>query len=103
MATDGFTKQIAEEFTIQADFSNVLIGTESIELGSSSVVAEDVDEAVATDDVLTSGSMTVDGDNLKIRVEGGSVGGSPYKITFLIGTSENNIYEKDVFMDVQDF
>jgi len=100
--SDGFSKQIAEEFTIGADFANALDSGESIVLGSSSVVAEDVNEAVATDDVITSGSITVSGTKLKVRIEGGTVALSPYKLTFLIVTSLNNIYEKDVLMTVLD-
>ncbi len=99
---DGFTKQIAEEFTIGADFDNVLDAGETIVLGSSSVVAEDINEEVATDGVLTTGSISVDGTSLKIRVEAGTIALSPYKITFLITTSLNNVYEKDVLMTVLD-
>ena len=100
---DGFTKQIAEEFTISAQFSNALETGESIDVSNSSVTAEDLNGDDATDSVLTSSSKTVDGTKLKVRVEGGTVTLSPYKITFLITTNLNNIYELDVFMTVADY
>ena len=100
--SNGFSKQLAEKFTIGADFANALDSGESISESLSTVTAVDGSKNDATDDVLTDDSKSVSGTELKIGVEGGTVANSPYKITFLATTNLNNVYELDVLMTVLD-
>ena len=100
MTLGYFTKQNSETFFISADYSDVLETGETIIVGSSTVVAEDVAGVVATADVLTGGSIAVSGDTLKIKVKEGTEALSPYKITFKAVTSLGNTWEKDVSMEI---
>ena len=103
MTVGYFTKQNRETFFISADFEDVLEDGETIVVGNSSVVAEDVNGEVVTDDVLTAGSIAVSGYTLKIKVKEGSEALSPYKITFVAVTSLTNTWEKDVEMEIIEY
>ncbi len=102
MALDDFSKQPYETFPIEADFVNVLADEETITLATSDVSAKKSDDTDATSDVLTVAEKAVDGSALQIRVKAGVAADSPYKITFRAVTSDNNKYEKDVEMTVEE-
>lgn len=102
MSTNYFSKQTYESFTIAANFENVMNSDETIVLASCSVVAEDKDGTDVSDSVLVSGSIAVDGFNLKIRVQAGSASASPYKITYKAVTNVGEQYEVDQFMEVEE-
>ena len=59
MTLGYFTKQNSETFFISVDFTNVLETDETITVGSSTVVAEDINGDNATVDVLAAGSIAV--------------------------------------------
>jgi F0F1-type ATP synthase epsilon subunit len=102
MALESFEKQISEEFTISAGFTNVAITGEIAVLSGSTVTAVDTNGTDATADVLYAASKSVSGKTLKIKVKAGTEALSPYKITFKIATSEGNLYEKDVLMYIKE-
>ncbi len=102
MALDNFSKQPYETFPIEADFVNVLVDGETITLGTSDVSAKKADDTDATSDVLTVAEKAVDESSLQIRVKDGVEADSPYKITFRAVTSNNNKYEKDVEMTIEE-
>lgn len=103
MALEDFSKQPYETFPIDADFVNVLVDEETIILASSDVSALKSDGSTdATSIVLTVAQKAVDGSALQIRVKAGVVADSPYKITFRAVTSNNNKYEKDVEMTIEE-
>ena len=92
-------KQPDEQFPIAADFGKVIAENETIDGAASSVTAVDSSGNNATNVVLVSNSMTVDGTKIIITVTGGA-SGERYKITFRCHTTANNIYELDVLMIV---
>ncbi len=105
MAIDNFTKQISEEFVFSASFINDLDDGESIDLGSSSVVAEDVEGNPATTDVLNIATLSLESTHkLKVQVKGGEEAKQPYKITFKAVTDAvvPNSWEKDIKMKIKE-
>ena len=103
MIVPEFKKQPFEQFFLGAEFANVLdTDIEAINLSSSSVVA--IDSAGDTDNtVLDIGSKALETDTiLKVRILAGTEALSPYKFTFRIVTDQNNKWEKDISMSVED-
>lgn len=102
MALQNFSKEIYDEFVIEGNFQGAMGDSESIVAESSAIIAEDKDGTDVTSIVLDTTTATVDGQSLKVRCRGGSVEGSPYKISFKIVTSLSNKFEVDVVMEVLD-
>ena len=104
MALDSFQKQSSEKFVISCSFENDLDSNESIVLNNSTITAVDKDSNNSTSEVLTSGTITVDGSKLKIQVKDGDESKSPYKITFKAVTDATppNSWEKDILMKIKE-
>jgi len=105
MALDNFAKQPYESFPIEAEFGNVLIEGEEIIAATSDVSALKSDGSTpATDIILTVAQKAVnaEGSALQIRVKDGVAVDSPYKITFRAVTDQDNYWEKDVEMSVEE-
>ena len=104
MAISQLVKQARETFSVYGGILNVAATGETIIIGSSSVLCADNSGAAALD--LLSGSPSVSTDGLKlyqrIAASKGTEALSPYVLTFLMGTSDNNLYEKDVFLYIKD-
>ena len=98
---EKFFKQPAETFPIAADFGAVLADEETIDGTASSVSAKDEDGFDVTNDVIESGSLTVNGAKMIITVKGGE-DGKVYQITFSCCTDIGNYFELDVRMIVKD-
>jgi len=109
MAIEKFDKQSWEKFPIWGSILNVQDSTETITLGSSSVIAMDKNgkESHEVMDLTTlqlgsdpDGSYT---DNmLGVKVQNGTKERSPYYLTFKMVTSAGNQWEVDVKMNVKD-
>ena len=90
-----FTKQIAEEYAITVNFSNVLDDGETI---STKTVTAILHNKVVTSAVVD--SSFISGETVIIKIKDGTE--NYYKITTKITTSNNNVYEKDILMKVRD-
>jgi len=103
MLVPEFRKQPYEQFFLAADFYKVMdTDLEDIDLTNSTVVAEDVSGDL-DDTVFDIGSKAIESDTrLKVRVYAGTEAKSPYKFTFKIVTTQNNKWEKDISMRVED-
>lgn len=91
---DSFTKQVNEKITFSIDFSNSLVDTELISTYTVTAYSESID---CTDTVIDNYDNTTT--TVSIRTKGGT-NGNKYKITVLITTDQNNVYEKDILMKV---
>lgn len=89
---DMFTKQPAERYAIEADFSEDIQGSEEIDAVLSEVSAVDCDGEDASSEVLDSASMIVSSHIIQIDVLSGETGGSPYTITFSATTDRGRTY-----------
>ena len=95
-----FIKQTDEIFPIAADFSDVLATGETITEENSEVIAYDSSDIDVSSTILVSGSKSVLGSLLLVKVQAGE-DGKKYKVTFKAVTSNNNIYELDIFMIIK--
>jgi len=110
MNKNNFVKQPNEQFYISGSILNNQASDEKIELAGSSAVITDEDGVDVTTDlkVISSDAISDDPkgdyvDNMyQIGVQAGTAAGSPYKITFLLDTNKNNVYEVDVQMTVRE-
>jgi hypothetical protein len=93
---DNFEKQINEKVTFSIDFSNSLVGVEVISTYTVKAYNESIDFTSTVIDNSDNTTTTV-----SIRTKGGT-DGKNYKITVLITTDQNNVYEKDILMMVID-
>lgn len=104
MAISQVVKQSRETFSIYGGITNVAETGETIAIGTSSVICQDVNGDAAA--ALLSGSPSVSDDGLKlyqrIAASQGTEALSPYAVIFLMGTTDGNIYEKDVFLYIKD-
>ena len=103
MIVPEFKKQPYEQFFLGAEFANVIdTDVEDIDLPNSTIVA--VDSAGDVDStVLDIGSKAIETDTImKVRITAGTEVLSPYKFTFKIVTTQNNKWEKDISMSVED-
>ena len=98
----GFSKQPSEKFYVAGEFRKVLEYGETLVLASCTVAAEDKDAADMGTTVLDQATKAVDGTQLKIRCQAGAENKSPYKITFLATTSNGNVWEVDVEMEIEE-
>ena len=95
-------KQPDETFPIAVDFKNVLADGESIDSGASTVKAYDAATGVdVSNSFLVSGSMTVDGTKLVVKITDGSEN-NVYKVTFKAVTNLSNTFEQDIFVAVKE-
>lgn len=94
-----FKKQPAEKFDISVDFGAVLDEGETIDAGTSGVTAIDMADNTDASATVLEGGDTIVTSTMIHKVKGGA-NGSKYKITFTAGTSNGNIYEKDIVMEV---
>jgi hypothetical protein len=103
MIVPEFKKQPWEQFFLGAEFANVMdTDVEDIDLSNSTVTAVDV-SGDADNTVFDIGSKAIESDTiLKVRVTAGTEAKSPYKFTFRIVTTQNNKWEKDISMNVED-
>jgi hypothetical protein len=103
MLVPEFKKQPYEQFFLAANFANVMdTDVENIDLSNSTVIAEDV-SGDADNTVFDIGSKAIESDTkLKVRIYAGTEAKSPYKFTFRILTTQNNKWEKDVSMSVEE-
>jgi len=93
-----FFKQPGEEYSVSIDFDDVLTTNETI-----------TDKTVTafisgkTDDISSSiiSSSSIVDRTIVIKVKDGT-DGKTYKITVVIETSANNIYEEDILMKVRE-
>jgi len=94
-ALETIYKQPSESYPVYADFVNVLAATETLVIGSCSVVVTDSAGTVVTTDMVQ-GLSVQDTTKLKTTVKAaGTESASPYKITFTAVTSDGNTYEID--------
>ena len=89
-----FTKQTSETYPVEVDFSDVLATGEIIYMHTVDAYVGDAD---ATADVID--SSTIDGSSIMVQVKDGT-DRRRYKITVEITTSDANVFEEDIFMDV---
>jgi hypothetical protein len=103
MIVPEFKKQPWEQFFLGAEFANVLdTDVENIDLANSTITAVDV-SGDTDNTVLDIGSKALESDTiLKVRISAGAEAKSPYKFTFKIVTTQNNKWEKDISMSVED-
>jgi len=103
MIVPEFKKQPFEQFFLGAEFANVMdTDVEDIDLANSTITAVDVSEDV-DNTVFDISSKAVESDTiLKVRVYAGTEAKSPYKFTFRIITTQNNKWEKDISMSVEE-
>lgn len=103
MLVPRFKKQPYEQFFLGADFVNVLdTDVEDIDLANSSVTAVDV-SGDTDNSVFDVSSLAVESNTiLKVRIYAGTEAKSPYKFTFRIVTTQNNKWEKDIQMEVEE-
>jgi len=103
MLVPEFTKQPYESCFLAADFVNVMdTDVEDIDLVNSTITAIDV-SGDTDNTVLNIGTKAVEDDTkLKVRILDGTEAKSPYKFTFRIITTQNNKWEKDVSMKIED-
>lgn len=93
-----FSKQPSEKFPISIDFStNTLDELESIT--SYDLVIEDFNNIDVSDSMIIDSSND---DNTVNIVVGNGVNGCKYKLSIIVNTSLNNIYEEDIFINVID-
>ena len=92
-------KQASETFRFGVSFEDWLGEGETIDAGSSQVVAEKDGQDV-TSEFLTSPS--VQGPVLSVRLLPGFQAGDRIKVSFRAATSEGNLYEEDVFVMIFD-
>lgn len=90
-----FKKQIAEEYAITVNFSNVLDDDETI---LTKTVTATLHNKVVTSIVID--SSFISGETVIIKIKDGTE--NNYKITTKITTSADNTYEEDVLMKVID-
>lgn len=103
-----FTKQPSEKFPVSVDFTQLLETDEIIVTSTVTAWNGDVEATPIIDNVIieatpTSDATPITNENKIVRVivkDGTS--GITYKLTFQITTSDDNIYEEDVRMIVQD-
>lgn len=95
-----FIKQTDEKFPIAADFSDVLATGETIVAETSEVIAYDSGDNDVSSTILVEDSKSVLESLLLAKVRAG-VDGKKYKVTFKAMTSNNNIYELDIFMIIK--
>ena len=95
---DRFTKQSSEQFTIELNFSRRLETSETISSYELEVINNDTEIDVKSTIV---DDETNDDDTIYVTVKAGD-NGNNYKITGTITTSNDNIYEKDVIMSIND-
>ena len=103
MIVPEIKKQPFEQFFLGAEFANVIdTDVEAIVLGTATIVA--VDSAGNPDTtVLDISSKAIESLTiLKVRVTAGTEALSPYKFTFKIITDQNNKWEKDITMIVEE-
>lgn len=114
IVVDQFGKQSWESYIIGVDHSKNLASGEYIVLGSSTIIAADADGEDVTDTVLDNDAMAVGTASqsdidvtpvtnglLSTRIRSGT-SGVIYTITFKAVTSENNKFETDIKMKVED-
>ena len=89
-----FDKQPDEEFFIAVDFSDRLADGETITDKTVTAINIATGESAAVVN-----SSAIDGDNINIKVIGGTTG-DDYKITVIVNTSGSNILEEDIIMHV---
>ena len=94
-----FEKQPSEEYPISIDFSEVLDDDETISTVDVSAKYYHGGSGDATLDVI--GSSSISDQTIIVNVKNGT-DGCIYKITAVIETSGNNIYEEDIYMMVKD-
>lgn len=93
---DNFTKQPNEKYTISIDFTNILATNETIYSYTIVAYLSNTDMTSTVIDTHTNTTTAV-----SIRTMGG-VDGNNYKITTKIVTNLNNIFEKDIQMEVRE-
>jgi len=103
MIVPEFKKQPFEQFFLGAEFANVMdTDVEDIDLANSTIIAVDVSED-PDNTVFDISSKAVESDTiLKVRISAGTEAKSPYKFTFRIVTTQNNKWEKDISMVVEE-
>jgi len=97
---DNFTKQIYEEFTIDANFGANFTEPETIT--SQTVTAVDKSGIDVSASVTNQASVSNDGSKVSVLVRGGTAENSPYKISFRCITSNGNKWEYDVQMKIKE-
>lgn len=103
-------KQPYEAFPIAGSILKVQTDTESINLLSSSVTAEDKNGDNVSDTFLEQSTKTLGDDPagtytnnlLLIRIRAGDPSLYPYKVTFYMQTTEGNKFESDRIVNVED-
>ena len=94
-----FFKQSSEIFPIAIDYDDVLADSETISKQTVTAMihkgtGEDVTSSVISSPIIT-------GRTVVVKVKNGT-NGLIYKITVVIETSANNVYEEDVLMKVRE-
>ena len=94
---DKFVKQNSEQFTIEIDFTRRLSSGETI--SSYTLTAINNSTSVDVKSTIVDADSN-DDESIYITVKSGTTG-TKYKLTVVVTTSELNIYEKDVLMEVK--
>lgn len=97
MSEARFKKQPAEIFDVTVDFS--------LNLGTSEIISDHTAEAYLGEedvsaDIIDSSSIEGTG-QVSVKVKAGD-DGSLYKLVVTAITSESNVWEQDILMDVRD-
>jgi hypothetical protein len=95
---DVFEKQPSEKFVFSIDFSNNLSTNETI---TSKTITGYLNENDITSQIIDDSSIDDEGKIIYIKVMNGT-NLIDYKITALVNTSDDNIFEKDVLMMIRE-
>lgn len=93
-----FSKQPSEKFTITVDFTNMIDENETISTLQAKAYIKDLGTDVTSTIIESS---TYNTQSVYAVVMAGTTN-TIYKITLKVTTNQNNIYEEDVFMQVEE-
>jgi len=104
------TKQSYEEFRIDVDFGLNMVATETLVLGTSTIVCVDVDGTdvsttlldISTKALVTGNESGLPLAGLQVLIKGGTEAGSKYKYTFKGVTTLDHKWEKDISMRIRE-
>mgnify|MGYP001814064808 CR=1 FL=1 len=110
MAIPTEEKQPWESWFIWGSILNVQDATETVQTGSSQILAMDKDGKDAQGEIVDVTTITIGSDPtgtyadnmLGVRLQGGDPAKSPYHVTFKMGTSLGNKYECEMKIKVKE-
>jgi hypothetical protein len=85
-------KQPYEDYTVAGDFSEVMAAGETISVAGVSALNRNQEDA---SEIFEPTSVGISGQSVSVRIFGGIVQLSPYKLTFRVQTSVGDSWEVD--------